>query len=305
MNCLTSSTKCAGGVALLEHGHLGRQRQGLGHGGVVVDLVDQLLVEHGVEHDVAALDGRASGCVVGVVVRSGAWISPASSAASATVSCSTGCAEVLLGWRPTRRRRRCRSRSCSGTARGSAPSCSGARAARRGRPRPPCGRGSARGRAAACFTSCWVIVEPPWVTSPARAFTLTARRIARKSTPWWSQKRSSSMAMTACCTCDRDLVEGEVGAVLLGVEGDDLGPVGGVDHRRLGVRGQLGRAARAARRSRRARPSERRRPRRARHGGSPGAHGSISRVDRVRPAAGRGGQDAARWTCSPTSRPAA
>ena len=47
------------------------------------------------------------------------------------------------------------------------------------------------------FTYCWVMVDPPSLTSPASALRRRARARARRSTPLWAKKRESSMATTA------------------------------------------------------------------------------------------------------------
>ena len=37
-----------------------------------------------------------------------------------------------------------------------------------------------------CFTSCWVMVEPPSITSPATRLRTSARAVPSRSTPWCS-----------------------------------------------------------------------------------------------------------------------
>ncbi len=49
-------------------------------------------------------------------------------------------------------------------------------------------------------TYCWVIVDPPWLMPPALTLERAARRMAFRSTPEWSQNRSSSIAITAFWT---------------------------------------------------------------------------------------------------------
>ena len=48
-------------------------------------------------------------------------------------------------------------------------------------------------------TSCWVIVEPPCTTSPARAFSIIARISEDQSSAPCSKKSESSIASTARC----------------------------------------------------------------------------------------------------------
>ena len=44
--------------------------------------------------------------------------------------------------------------------------------------------------------SCWVMVLPPWTFCPVNIY-LTAAAVRRQSTPWWDQKRLSSMDTVA------------------------------------------------------------------------------------------------------------
>ena len=89
------------------------------------------------------------------------------------------------------------------------------------------------------FTYCWVMVDPPSLTSPASALRRRARARARRSTPLWAKKRESSMATTAAFRSARHLRQRHVLPVLLGVEAGDERPVGGEDLGRLG-RGRPG-----------------------------------------------------------------
>ena len=44
--------------------------------------------------------------------------------------------------------------------------------------------------------SCWVMVEPPWMSCPVNMYRMAAA-VRFQSTPWCSRKRLSSMAMVA------------------------------------------------------------------------------------------------------------
>ena len=51
-----------------------------------------------------------------------------------------------------------------------------------------------RGESSESFTSCWVIVEPPWAMPPALTFSNRARKVARRLNPLCWKKSSSSTA---------------------------------------------------------------------------------------------------------------
>jgi hypothetical protein len=51
-----------------------------------------------------------------------------------------------------------------------------------------------RGDRSDSFTSCWVIVEPPWAIPPELTFSKRARMVARRLTPLCWKKSSSSTA---------------------------------------------------------------------------------------------------------------
>ena len=86
------------------------------------------------------------------------------------------------------------------------------------------------------FTTCWVMVEPPWLAVPPPTLLTRARMMDRWSMPGWVQKSASSAESTAATDQVGDLLEGDGLAVALG-ELAEPHPVGGVD---LGQAAQVG-----------------------------------------------------------------